>query len=249
LKLRTIQQHALAVLAGAAVALGATAARAEAPASTSVRLILVGDSTMAPNGGYGDALCRRLPQVTCINRGSAGRSSSSYRAEGKWDAVRALFKDDPNYTATYVLIQFGHNDQPGKPGRSTDLATEFPANMQRYAIETQAAGAIPVLVTPLARRTFENGQITDNLAPWADATRKTAAVSHALLIDLHALSTATFKEMGPQRTAALSPPPKLKNGVMEPDFTHLNLDGAEIISAVMAKELARQIPALEAFAH
>jgi lysophospholipase L1-like esterase len=31
----------------------------------------------------------------------------------------------------HVLIQFGHNDQPGKPGRSTDLATEFPINQTR----------------------------------------------------------------------------------------------------------------------
>ena len=27
------------------------------------------------------------------------------------------------YQNIWVLIQFGHNDQPGKPGRSTDLAT------------------------------------------------------------------------------------------------------------------------------
>jgi len=48
------------------------------------------------------------------------------------------------YRATYVLIQFGHNDQPGEPGHSTDLATTFPANIARYAGEVKALGGIPV---------------------------------------------------------------------------------------------------------
>ena len=75
------------------------------------RLILVGDSTMAPNGGYGDALCRRLqPAVVCVNQGRAGRSTSSYRAEGHWDTVRKLFEDNRRYSQTYVMIGFGHND-------------------------------------------------------------------------------------------------------------------------------------------
>jgi beta-xylosidase/lysophospholipase L1-like esterase len=242
----TIQKRALTVFAGTALMLGAVQVRADAPALQPVRVILVGDSTMAPNGGYGDALCRRLPGVACINRGAAGRSSSSYRAEGKWDAVRKLLSDDRNYAATYVLVQFGHNDQPGKPGRSTDLATEFPANMQRYAAETQAAGAIPVLVTPLARRTFESGRLTDTLAPWAEATRRTAAATRSTLVDLHALSTSVFKEMGAVRAATLSPPPKLKNGVLEPDVTHLNPEGAEVISEIMVRELVHQIPVLAA---
>jgi lysophospholipase L1-like esterase len=58
----------------------------------------------------------------------------------------------------HVLIQFGHNDQPGKPGRSTDLASEYPANLKRYVDEVRAAGGQPVLVTPLTRRSFRDGQ-------------------------------------------------------------------------------------------
>ena len=50
-----------------------------------------------------------------------------------------------------LLIQFGHNDQPGKPGRSTDLATEFPANLARYVSYLRAAGA-----TPLSDRELES---------------------------------------------------------------------------------------------
>ena len=37
----------------------------------------------------------------------------------------------------YVLIQFGHNNEPGKPGRSTDMPT-FVSNMVSYAQEARA---------------------------------------------------------------------------------------------------------------
>ena len=87
-----------------------------------IRIILVGDSTMNTKTGYGDALCALFkPDVKCINLAKGGRSSKSFRAEGLWDNVQTLLKDGAAYRATYVLIQFGHNDQPGKALRSTDL--------------------------------------------------------------------------------------------------------------------------------
>src|ERR1700688_3637923 len=123
-----------------------------------VRIILVGDSTMAVKSGYGPGFCADVtPQVTCLNMAKGGRSTSSYRAEGSWAKVMDELQHAGEFQATYVLIQFGHNDQPGKPGRSTDLATEFPANLRQYVAEVKSAGAKPVLVTPLARRSFRDG--------------------------------------------------------------------------------------------
>ncbi|HSY30100.1 MAG TPA: hydrolase, partial [Burkholderiaceae bacterium] len=56
---------------------------AQAIDAQSIRIILVGDSTIAPQTGYGDALCRRFQaNVTCLNLAKGGRSSASYRAEG-----------------------------------------------------------------------------------------------------------------------------------------------------------------------
>src|SRR5438067_2200746 len=115
-------KHVFATLAALALALPAAAA--PSTALPRIRVILVGDSTMATRSGYGDALCHHFsPEVTCINLARGGRSSGSFRAEGLWDGVQRMLKDDGNYKASYVLVQFGHNDQPGKPGRSTDLAT------------------------------------------------------------------------------------------------------------------------------
>ncbi|MBC3917003.1 rhamnogalacturonan acetylesterase [Undibacterium sp. CY18W] len=188
-----------------------TAASADSASTDKpVRMILVGDSTMAPNSGYGDAFCKRFkPEVTCLNLAKGGRSSSSYRAEGSWDIVQNLLKNREQFSQTYVLIQFGHNDQPGKPGRSTDLATEFPVNIARYVDDLQAAGAQAVLVTPLTRRTFKGSQLQNDLRPWAEASMTVAANKHVPLLDLNADSYRSVQAMGQAEadTLAMAPPP------------------------------------------
>ncbi|NIJ93315.1 lysophospholipase L1-like esterase [Xanthomonas campestris] len=162
------------------------------------KIVLVGDSTTAVQGGWGPSFCAQhvTSFLSCLNLARGGRSTSNYRAEGSWEIALHELRSG-GYRQVYVLIQFGHNDQPGKPGRSTDLTTEFPANLRRYVAEARAAGAIPVLVTPLTRRQFARGQLVDDLGPWAEATRKVAQELQVPLIDLHARSRALVQGMGP----------------------------------------------------
>lgn len=163
-----------------------------------IKIVLVGDSTTAVLGGWGPSFCgwHVTSFAACINLARGGRSSGNYRTEGSWALAMDEIKSG-GFTETYVLIQFGHNDQPGKPGRSTDLATEFPANMKRYIDEVRAAGGKPVLVTPLTRRQFKDGKVVDDLGPWAEAVRKVAAETNTPLVDLHARSLAAVQAMGP----------------------------------------------------
>lgn len=219
-----------------------------------LRVILVGDSTMASRTGYGDALCARFqPDVTCLNLARGGRSSASFRAEGRWDEVQALLRDGAGFQATYVLVQFGHNDQPGKPGRSTDLIHEFPQNMARYAADVRALGAVPVLVTPLTRRTFEGRWLHDDLAPWSAATRRVAASSKVALLDLNALSASAVQAMGSAQADTLAAAPPLADGAKpavagQPVFdrTHVGASGAALFSGMAAAELVRIRPELAA---
>ena len=172
--------------------------RAPATPVRASRILLVGDSTTAVQGGWGPRFC--ADHVTsfaaCLNLARGGRSTYNYRAEGSWSLVQAEMAA-PGYVATWVLIQFGHNDQPGKPGRSTDLRTEFPENLRRYVREVRAAGARPVLLTPLTRRQFAEGQLIDDLAPWAEAVRAVAREMQVPLVDLHARSRALVQAAGP----------------------------------------------------
>jgi pectinesterase len=204
----------------------------------SVRIILVGDSTMAMRNGYGDAFCRLFqPDVACINVARNGRSSRSYRADGSWELVKALLRTREAHRTTYVLVQFGHNDQPGKPGRSTDLETEFPANMTGIVDELQGAGAVVVLVTPLTRRSFKDGVLVNDLAPWADATRRVAQSRHVALLDLNADSSAAVARMGSAQADTLALQSQF-------DHTHLGAKGASFFASMVADELVRAVPAL-----
>jgi lysophospholipase L1-like esterase len=227
-----------------------------------IRVILVGDSTMATRSGYGDALCARFkPGTSCVNLARGGRSSGSFRAEGRWDEVQNLLKDSAGYRASYVLVQFGHNDQPGKPGRSTDLVTAFPANMARYASEVSQLGGVPVLVTPLTRRSFKGAYLKDDLAPWSDATRKVAQEAKVALLDLNSLSADAVQQMGQQEadTLAMAPPPKEPSPLAgapagEPqgtpksafDRTHVGPKGADLFAGMVARELVRLVPSIAA---
>jgi lysophospholipase L1-like esterase len=234
-------------------------AHAAAAQPEAIRVILVGDSTMATNSGYGDAFCARFtPQVSCINLARGGRSTKSFREEGRWDEVQRLLKNGGAWRATYVLVQFGHNDQPGKPGRSTDFVTEFPVNMARYAQETRALGGVPVLVTPLTRRSFHGPWLHNDLAPWADATRKAAVREHAVLLDLNADSHAAVQAMGQAEadTLAVAPPPATPAVLpqdpnkVEPqgaaksafDRTHVGAKGAKLFAAMVEREMVRALP-------
>lgn len=174
------------------------------------KIILVGDSTTQIGSGWGGAFCANhvVSFVACVDLARGGRSTYSYIAEGSW-ALALNEAKTPGYSQVYVLVQFGHNDQPGKPGRSTDLATEFPANLRQYVTEARAAGAIPVLVTPLTRRSFKNGSLQDDLAPWADSVIAVAKDMNVPLVDLHATSVAAVQAMGPVAAIDLAetPPP------------------------------------------
>ncbi len=193
----TLADAAAAAQVGTPRASKASASTAAAPSLSASKIVLVGDSTTAVQGGWGPSFCAQHVSsfLSCLNLARGGRSTSNYRAEGSWDIALHELRSG-GYRQVYVLIQFGHNDQPGKPGRSTDLATEFPANLRRYVDEARAAGAIPVLVTPLTRRQFARGQLLDDLAPWAEATRTLAQELQVPLIDLHARSRAVSARAG-----------------------------------------------------
>jgi lysophospholipase L1-like esterase len=241
------------------------------PPVAASKVILVGDSTTAVTGGWGASFCawHVVHELACVNLARGGRSSHSYRSEGSWDLVLAEARV-PGFQRTWVLIQFGHNDQPGKPGRSTDLATEFPANLRRYVTEARAAGAIPVLVTPLTRRIFTERRLTNDLCPWADAVRRLAAELEVPLVDLNRHSAAVVEALGPTAALALaeapasaataaatlggdSPaappaPPAMTAGVGDPratfDHTHLGREGADLFARLVAADLMAAVPTL-----
>ena len=203
-----------AILSSVALIVTPQVAPAPPPGGTPItpiqasKIILVGDSTTAVIGGWGPSFCADhvTSFVACVNLARGGRSSGSYFAEVSWDLALAEMST-PGFVQTYVLIQFGHNDQPGKPGRSTDLATQFPVNLKRYVEETRARGAIPVLLTPLTRRQFVDGRLQNDLVPWADAVRKVVQETRTPVVDLNTSSAAAVQALGPMMSARFAQMP------------------------------------------
>lgn len=200
----------LALAAAALIAAPAALAqqsreRTDAPPIEPYKVVLVGDSTMAPASGWASIFCARhvKSSVACLNVGRGGRSTRSYRQEGSWGIALAEAKV-PGYRASYVLIQFGHNDQSTRPERWTDRTTEFPANLRKMVEEVRAAGAIPVLVTPLTRREFKDGKLDNTLDAWSEEVRKVAAETKAPLVDLNRRSAAVVQKLGPEDSMALA---------------------------------------------
>lgn len=228
-----------AALAGLAL-LTTNLTQAADPGPVAERVSLVGDSTVASQSGWGDAFAKLLASgVECQNLGRGGRSSKSYRAEGHWK--KAL-----DAKPSWVLIQFGHNDQPGKgPERETDAQTTFRENLVRYVSEARASGAKPVLVTSLTRRTVNaQGKIQpDLLADYVEATRAVAAEQKVPLLDLNARSIEQLNQLGPAAAAVFDPKPK---DPAKPDKTHLSAQGAEATAKLVADEIRLRLPALAA---
>lgn len=204
-------------------------------AETKTRVALAGDSTVTDKAGWGAAFAKLLgPDAECLNFAGGGQSSKSFRDTGNWKKVI-------DSRPAFVLIQFGHNDMPGKgPKRETDPATTYRENLIRFIEEARAIGARPVLVTSLARRTFVEGKIRGELQPWADAARQVAADQKVPLVDLFTRSVALHNQLGPAESDTFNPPGK--DG--QTDHTHLNAHGAEIIAKIIAEELRTVAPEL-----
>ncbi|MEO5716382.1 MAG: rhamnogalacturonan acetylesterase [Luteolibacter sp.] len=217
------------------------------------RIILVGDSTVASGSGWGDAFAKLLaPGVECLNMARGGRSSKSYRKEGFWQ--KAL-----DAKPGWVLIQFGHNDMPGKgPDRETDAKTTFRENLARYIAEARAIGAKPVLVTSLTRRNFnaqgkidpahlepsiegQGTKVPDLLSDYVEAAKAVAEEQKVPLIDLNALSIAQVNQLGPEAAAAFDAKSK---DPAKPDKTHLSSEGAKKTAGLVVVEIRKKIPDL-----
>ena len=202
-------------------------------AQTTLRLAIIGDSTVCEYppehacrgwGQYIQHYFEDTVQVTNLAR--SGRSTKTFINEGLW--ARTL-QTKPNI----VLIQFGHNDShaPDRP-ESTDAATDFRDYLRQYIDQARAAGATPILVTPVQRRTYiSNGRLNNSLLPYADAMKAVAAEKKIDVIDLNASSGRLYEQLGSSANDVVANAPK--------DRTHFNEQGARMMAHLVMQELTQ----------
>jgi polygalacturonase/lysophospholipase L1-like esterase len=207
-------------------------------AAKKIRIVLVGDSTVTDKQGWGAGFKRFITnKAVCINTAAGGRSSKSFINEGRWAQALELKGD-------YYLIQFGHNDEPGKGDRSTEPNTTYRQFMTQYVDEARAIGAKPILVTSLVRRQWDksgSGKINSSLVPYVEVVKQIAKEKNVPLVDLHARSKELCEQWGKEKCLEFSP---MKDN-NQPDNTHLNAKGSVIFARLVVEELGRAVPELK----
>ncbi|MDV7698944.1 rhamnogalacturonan acetylesterase [Chryseobacterium soli] len=220
-------------------------------------LFLIGDSTMAnkenpdknPEHGLGQMLPLLLTTgIEIQNHASNGRSSKSFRTEGRWDKVKKqLTKGD------FVIIQFGHNDQKINDSvRFTNPYTQYRANLERYVQETREKGAIPILMTSIVRRNFnENGVLVDTHKEYSLVVRMVAQDLKVPFVDLQLLTEQLEISYGPENSKRLHLHYKKGEDAYYPDGkdddTHLSKLGAESIAKLAVNSLKTLKTGLEKY--
>ncbi len=220
----------------------------KASAST-VTVYLAGDSTVCDQaplsdpyvsyGGWGEMLPQYFgPNVAIANYAVSARTSISFINEGRLNDILNVIK--PN---DFLFIQFGHNDE--HTGSGSYPFTTYEAALQKYIDGARAHKAIPILVTPVARRSFDaNGKIVDTHGNYPVAMRQLAAAQHVQLIDLTALSMTYFQSLGPVGTKSIF---FFINAGVSPDFpnavadnTHFQVNGAIQVAKLVTGAIKTQ---------
>lgn len=211
-----------------------------------VKIYLAGDSTIAhkkeskrPETGWGEKLSDYFNNDVIIqNHARNGRSTRTFIEEGKWQAIVDSLK-----VGDYVFIQFGHNDQSKHKIDRYTPPEDFKKNLHRFVNDVRAKKGIPVLMTPVVRRRFnDDGEFYDVHGEYPDLVREVAKSDKVELIELHRKSEALFVELGEEVTKDLFL--WLKPGDSEnypegrEDNTHFSDYGAKVIAGLVAESIS-----------
>lgn len=214
------------------------------PPKKKITVWLIGDSTMSvketkyyPETGWGMPFVYFFDSTVKVdNRAQNGRSSRTFMEENRWQpVVDALQEGD------YVFVQFGHNDEV-KTKKSYTTEEAFKANLVKYITDTRSKKANPVLLTPVARRSFDSaGRVVGTHEVYAQIVRDVAKENNVPLIDLDKEAQALYQQWGVEKSRLLfnqvapGEHPNYPRG--KEDNTHFNELGARMIAEIVLKDI------------
>lgn len=220
-------------------------------------LFLIGDSTMSnkdnpeknPEHGWGQVLPQFFTSgIEIQNHAINGRSSKSFRTEGRWDRVEKQLKK-----GDFVIIEFGHNDQKIKDStKFTNPYTQYRANLERYVKEIKAKGATPILMTSITRRNFnEYGVLIDTHKEYPLVVRLVADDLKVPFVDMQLLTEQLEIAYGAEKSKDLHLHFKAGENAYydkdKADDTHLSKSGAEAIAKLATTSLKTLKTGLEKY--
>ncbi len=214
-------------------------------------VFVIGDSTVHNSGagiqGWGDVIEQYFDpfKATVRNYARAGRSSRTFQTEGLWNRVLDELKP-----GDFVLMQFGHNDGGSlNTGRARgslkgigdeieevvieateqkELVRTYGWYMRKYINDTKAKGAVPIVVSPVPRDKWENGEVVRTEGDYVTWAAQVAKEQDVNFIDLNELIVAEYEKLGPKKVNSL---------YFLNDHTHTTPAGAKLNAEILAQAL------------
>ncbi len=203
------------------------------------QIFLAGDSTVVDRDvdkyedcgvchtGWGQMLPLYLgTEYKVKNFAMSGRTTDSFRNEGHFDKILNNLND-----GDYVLFQFGHNDQ-----KLDELLANgrYKENLITYIKEINERKAIPILVTPMGRNSWNcnTGEYNDLLKEYAEVVKEVGKQTETVVIDLHEMSIDWIRKLGREG---------VKPYFLPGDFTHTNDYGEYEMASFVAEKLLEVI--------
>ena len=221
-------------------------------------IYLIGDSTVKNGTGLGDgglwgwgAYLHTMfdtSKVSIRNYALGGRSSRTFITQGLWDNVLSMIKP-----GDYVFIQFGHNDSSQVnddsrargtlkgTGEETEDIDNFLTKqhetvhtygwyLRKYIADTRAAGATPVICSPVPRNIWINEKVARASEDYGKWARETAANTGVWFIDLNEIIALKYEALGQD---------EVSKKLFLTDHTHTNEAGAIINASAVAEGLKK----------
>ncbi len=201
------------------------------------RIIYAGDSTVTfnhiatyPQTGLSQGLSLYLKDDVFVRSFAInGRSTKSFIDQGRLDEIVGYLEE-----GDFFFIQFGHNDAKKEdPERYTDPDTDFKSNLKKFIVVAKMRGALPVLITPIARRLFddEGHFLTGSHGKYPQAMIELAKEEGVPCIDMTSVTEAYLTSLGDYPSRHLYVYPK--------DNSHLMPEGAMVMAGFLADGLMR----------
>lgn len=190
---------------------------------TNITVYLIGDSTMAnyannyeegkdymktryPITGWGQVFQQFLVKdslklvnnliktndATVDDRAKGGRSTRTFFQEGRWRLVYEKLKKND-----LVIMQFGHNDAAENMPERYVTIEGYKEFLRLYINQTRSKGAVPIILTPVARNyPWKDGKLQNVHGLYDQAVKDIAKELNVMLIDLNKKSMDLFTEKG-----------------------------------------------------
>ncbi|HSE46016.1 MAG TPA: GDSL-type esterase/lipase family protein [Gemmatimonadales bacterium] len=156
-----------------------------------------------------------LPGLAVANYADSGDTAGTLYT--KFKSRGAVMK-----AGDFLFIQFGHNDQ-----KSQADVDAFKANLTKFINDARAAGATPILFTPVARKSATTAN--PGFAGLDVQVRELAASAKVALVDLTSLAIAYYGSLTSAQLNALF--------FSSTEGTHFSESGATQIAGIVAKNL------------